>query len=165
MGFEKGNIFQFKPNKSSDVWKYIDIKGEDECWEWKRSCRGGGYGHFRVNYKYYIVSRLVYIETYGPIPNKLLVCHTCDNRRCCNPNHLYIGTPQNNMDDMISKNRDRKASGIRHGNHKLTEEQVIEIKKLYLSDKYTHKELGIKYNVSRSNIGLIINGKIWSDIN
>ena len=82
-------------------WGHIDIKSEDECWEWKIFTTPKGYGQFQANRCTYKSHRLAYYLTYGKIPEDLYICHKCNNRKCCNPKHLYAGTQKENVQDCI----------------------------------------------------------------
>lgn len=84
-------------------WKYVDKKGENECWEWNRSKYPNGYGRIGKHYAH----RFSWILTNGEIPNGLHVCHSCDNPPCVNPKHLWLGTVADNMHDRDSKGRGR----------------------------------------------------------
>ncbi len=86
-------------------WSKIDIKGPDECWEWKGGKSSAGYGVFEINKKYIGAHRFSYIINNGDIPDHTLVCHSCDNPPCCNPNHLFNGTYKDNAVDRNNKCR------------------------------------------------------------
>lgn len=101
------------------------------------------------------VHRFSYRIMVGPIPEGLYVCHTCDVRECINPKHLFIGNHQENMDDMVSKNRNPKRD--LHGRAKLTLEAVEEIR----SGKINCKETMEKYGVSSSTFYDARSGKLW----
>jgi hypothetical protein len=75
------------------------------CWEWKAGCFDNGYGAFKSQGKQYHAHRLVWELTRGKIPSGLLVCHKCDNPRCCNPEHLFLGTVSDNAKDAVAKGR------------------------------------------------------------
>ena len=143
----------------------MNILGADECWEWTASLGSRGYGQFGVGYKLTGSHRVSYELANGAIPEGLLVCHHCDNKRCCNPAHLFLGTAQDNTQDMVNKGRHKYIShyGEKHGKSKLTAEQVAEIRRRY-SGKYGEKAaLAREYAVSPSQIGIIINNKNWQE--
>jgi hypothetical protein len=82
-------------------WKRVDVKSKDECWEWQGPKNGWGYGlHLS-----FIASRIAWVLVYGDIPYGMFVCHKCDNPLCCNPNHLFLGTHDDNMKDATIKGR------------------------------------------------------------
>lgn len=104
--------------------------------------------------------RLAYTEAYGPIPHGLEVRHKCDNPRCINPEHLEIGTHQDNANDMVK--RKRQARHGKHGCAVLSSAQVAEVRELRKSGM-TLKEIAARYGVHFSTISLICNNKRWSD--
>jgi len=110
----------------------------DGCWDWQRYVGANGYGHVASDYwgKYYNVSsahRLSYIVFKGDFDRKLWVLHKCHNRKCINPDHLYLGTPKQNTEDMISANRCNSPKGARNGNSKLDELEVSHIKRMLMN--------------------------------
>lgn len=86
------------------LWSRVELAGPDDCWEWTASRLNRGYGSFAPGM---VAHRVAYEITYGPIPPGLYVMHTCDNPPCSNPRHLRVGTPQENVDDMVAKGRSR----------------------------------------------------------
>lgn len=92
-------------------WYYTAGPGA-ECWEWRGSRLAGGYGVFLVERKQLGAHRYAWIVAQGAIPDGLHVLHTCDNRGCVNPAHLFLGTHRDNMDDCTRKGR--RPSGPRH---------------------------------------------------
>lgn len=92
-------------NTKQRYWSKVSIKGEDECWDWLASLSSVGYGAFSIKNIQYSSHRIAWEFTNGKIPEGKLVLHKCDNRKCCNPNHLYIGTHSDNICDAITRNR------------------------------------------------------------
>lgn len=150
-----------KPTPDSDrFWKFV-IKTE-YCWLWTGGTDGNGRGVFtpykRKSTKAY---RFVWELVKGEIPKGLQICHDCDNPICVNPNHLFIGTQQDNLDDMVRKGRHNPISFPRekNPNAKLNEKSVYEIKR---SNAKT-KELALKYNVCTQTIRRIKKGENWGN--
>lgn len=91
----------------------IEPATPDACWRWTGSTDAKGYGRVFHDGKYRAAHRIAFALAYGPIPAGMFVCHRCDNPRCVNPNHLFLGTIQDNTADMVTKGR--HARGERHG--------------------------------------------------
>ena len=144
-------------------WKYVNKKSEDECWTWnvfKRNTQR--YGAFSIKNKTYRSHRVSWFIHNGEIPEGLCVCHTCDNRSCVNPNHLFLGTYQDNARDRDKK--ERGADGEKNGKHKLTEKQVSEIREKYVPRKCTLKMLAEEYGVNYTAIRAIVKYVSWKHI-
>lgn len=143
-------------------WSKVDIKAESSCWEWTAYKHPAGYGKFSMNGKLQLAHRVAFILTKGDFSSELYVCHRCDNRACCNPQHLFLGDHQVNMSDMVSK--DRQAKGSENGNVKLTEQQVVEIRAKYQAGGVSYRALGKEYGVHYTQIGDIVKSKAWTHI-
>jgi hypothetical protein len=131
----------------------------DKCWNWTGHLGRGGYGIFWLDGKNKRAHRVIWEHINGPVPDNLQVCHTCDNAKCVNPNHLFLGTALDNQHDSISKGR--KAFGERCNRRVFTEEEVREI----LTSKETHTALAAKYGVMREYISQIKRGQHWRHLN
>lgn len=134
-------------------WSKVNVKGKDECWLWTAAKNHNGYGQFNNGVSNCRPHRWLWEREIGPIPNGTLLLHRCDNRACVNPNHLWLGTAQDNTDDMIVKGR-HKFKSI------LTESDVYIIRER-LAKGDMHKDIAKDYNVSRATITDINTRKRW----
>ena len=131
-------------------WAKVDKRGPNDCWEWTSAALPRGYGLLTLNGSNSYAHRLSWEINHGrPIPDGMLICHHCDNPACCNPAHLFLGTPADNTHDMVAKGRGRR------GKHKLTDEEVLEIRARW-RDPVTLRELGDRYGVSHETIRLVV---------
>lgn len=158
-------IYNKDKELSKRFFSKIDIKNEDECWNWLVNKNCDGYGIFKYNNDSIYAHRMSWLIFNNEIPKELYVLHLCDNRKCVNPKHLKLGTQQDNMKDMVNKGRNCNLKGEEHGGSKLTWNQINEMRKLYLTRKYTQKQLSLMYDSSPSNIDSILNNKTWEDKN
>lgn len=97
------------------------------------------------------------------VPDDMLVCHTCDNPRCVNPEHLFLGTHKDNAEDRRAKGRSRTTVGKENGHAKLTEADVLEIRELH-AHGMNQCDIGKKFGVTHSAIHLIVKRKNWTHI-
>ena len=134
--------------------------GPGDCWEWLVGKGHAGYGYFKWNggQRAHRFSYLLYI---GPITEGLYVCHLCDNRGCVNPSHLFLGSHQENMNDMAVKGRSQR--GVKHRSVKLTEAQVIEIRDRYDSGE-NYLAIAKQYNVSHRCVHAIAARERWKHV-
>ena len=117
-----------------------------------------GYVRKWHNGKLHLHHRLAYEQEHGPIPKGQVVMHTCDNRACINPQHLRLGTQQDNITDAV--NKARHCHGTTHGANKLTEAEVLEIR----ASTATQRNLAIEYGISKGTICQIKTRRIWRHI-
>lgn len=144
-----------------DPTRFIDkILVGDDCWEWTASKRLG-YGRFRTREGLETAHRIAYRMFCGPIPERMLVCHSCDNRGCVKPSHLFLGTAADNMRDMVEKDRSPRNPGEGNPSAKLTNKQVLNIKMALSDGYYSQSDLARHYSVTPSAIHLIAHGKKW----
>jgi len=139
------------------------------CWAWNGIYSTNGYGMFNRRKKMILAHRGSYEAFNGSIQKGMYVCHTCDNKWCVNPNHLFLGTPKDNMTDKVRKNRQSRGEkhsasfrlspkyrssivyGERHGRSKLSNDQRKQILELEAQGK-KRKDIALMYNISTSLI-------------
>lgn len=108
--------------------------------------------------------RVTYELFVGPIPDGMHVCHRCDNPPCCHPDHLFLGTPADNMNDKVAKGRARGARGEASPLTPLTEDDVREIRRLYSTGDYTTRSLAARFGIAGPNIWKIVRRITWRHI-
>lgn len=133
------------------------------CWNWTGVIVRGGYGQYRHAGKMVYAHRFAYEREFGAIPGGLFVCHSCDNPKCCNPAHLFLGNHADNMRDKVSKDRQSRQQGALNPSAKLREKDVLEILEF--------RELGMPitrlakaYGVTKQTISQICSGQKWAHI-
>lgn len=146
-------------------WKKVHKGLPDECWPWLGGLTYDGYGRMVADNNQRIrCHRISWMLSYGPIPDHLKVLHKCDNPRCVNPNHLFLGTIAENNRDKMMKGRSSRCQGTEHGRAKLNNEQVIAIREMLDSNMFTQTEIAIKFNISQGLVSCIRRNKNWSHI-
>jgi hypothetical protein len=139
------------------------VHTDNGCWEWTGSITPKGYGMFRYNGKTQTAHRVSWQINRGEIPYGADVLHICDNRKCINPDHLWLGTDQDNMDDMYNKGRDWHLSREKHPMAKLTVEEVDAIRSIYSNGDATQRQLAKEFGVHQGTIFYIVNNKHWKE--
>lgn len=146
--------------KATRVSRFFSkVNKTNGCWLWTAAKRkkygvfdgSGMYAH-RFSYEYHI----------GEIPTGMYVCHKCDNGSCVNPDHLFLGTPQDNVSDMVSKGRHRFGSGSPRS--KITESDAAAIRSEYAQGGITGKALGAKYGISEAQVFSIYYRRTWKHV-
>lgn len=148
------------------------------CVIWSGSKHPKGYGLRRYNGKLQYAHRVAWIEKRGPIPANMQILHTCDTPSCIQNDgegtyfangkehprqgHLWLGTDSDNRVDMLDKARG--PSGVRNGQHKLTEDVVRKARELYASGNYTQKQLAAMFGVSQTTMGDAVHGWTWQHV-
>lgn len=159
---------QFRMTDEDKFWSKVNKT--ESCWLWTGAKSTHGYGHFvyvvkengKSKRKYRLAHRFSYGLHNGEFDEKLHVCHRCDNPSCVNPNHLFLGTRKVNMKDASDKGR--FPTSLKHHNAKLSDKDVIEIKRLRAEQGLLYREIAEKFGVSEGHIGAIIRG-VWRDRN
>lgn len=153
--------FWAKVNKNGPIQPHCPELGQ--CWEWTAYLNEKGYGNLFISGKRRYAHRFSWWITNGPIPLGMCALHKCDNRKCCNPSHLFLGTKSENYHDMIVKNRDYRGTlyGEKHGNAKLTWGKVAEIRSRYRAGGVSQRKLAAEYGVAQPQIRRVVNNKGW----
>lgn len=154
------------PDFQQRFWSHVNKT--ETCWLWT-ACRRSAtchYGVVKYNKKMLLSHRVAWELTNGPIPDGLCVLHHCDVRHCVRPDHLFLGTHSDNSYDASRKCRlpGNRSQGEKSSNHKLTENQVREIRTLYLLGKHTQRMLAKQFGIDDSEICRIVNRHTWTHI-
>ena len=139
-------------------WGMVEVRNLDDCWLWTKYCDAKGYGRFRIGDSMQRSHRVSWTLCNGPILDGLHVLHQCDTPACVNPNHLYLGTNDDNTRDRCTRGRHRRGERVLHA--KLTEEAVRHIRR---------KELRVSqyarlYGTSQPTITNIQLGNKWKHV-
>lgn len=145
------------PKYIKQFWSRVD-KTSDPNGCWFRGPRTR-YSQFGPEYNRMYSHRFAYTITHGPIPEGLFVCHTCDNRGCVNPDHLWLGTNKDNMRDMVNKGRSNR--GMRNGQARLSDMDILWIRD---NQSLGVKFLSEKFNISRRYVYNVIRRERRTDI-
>lgn len=158
-------------NTPEVLWSKVDIKGEDECWNWLGYKNAGKYGRTWINDRGYYAHRVIFDLAF---PNTItlsapkdtdetgFLLHTCDNPSCCNPKHLFVGTHADNMADKVAKNRQTKFPKDKGPRCKLSMAQAREIRKLR-KEGMSARELAKKYEISLPSIKTLLRGDSYKE--
>jgi len=150
-------------------WKKVKIRKPHECWEWSGWLNRYGYyairlesirGHWVKNINIE-AHRICYFLVHGFLPIDMFVCHECDNKKCVNPTHLFLGTPMDNMVDKIRKGNQTRGDDTRSA--KLTTQDVREIQ-ILLKDGFRKNDIASAYGVTGGCILFIEQGKTWKHV-
>lgn len=151
-----------KQSVEERFWPKVDKRGPDECWEWKGWRNNRGYGCFlNGEGKNTTAHRVSYEINKGFVPDGVDVCHTCDNRACVNPSHLFLGTRSENMQDMYRKGRQNRPRGERHQSAKLSENDVRMIRHFSDIGAMSQRQMASIFNVGHATIAKAIHQRTW----
>lgn len=184
------NPISFESKHIDRFWQRVQAGPMDACWEWTGATNTHRYGTLRVGRTNIGAHRASWLIHHGPIPFGMQVLHHCDNRPCCNPSHLFLGTHQDNMNDRNSKGRqasgqrilqsrspdhacgdrngscthpDRVARGERQWQAKLTASQVLEIRARHARGE-RQTDIAVDYGVRATTINWVVLRKTWTHI-
>lgn len=149
-------VHTFRPWEDC-FWEKVE-KGSG-CWEWTGATTSAGYGQLSVNYKDKGAHRISWELANGPIPPGMFVCHCCDNPHCVNPDHLFLGTPKDNLADAAAKGR--MSRGEQHYRTTLTEWQIREIRRLASERNLSSSEISAELRVSYYAVYGVVTHNSW----
>lgn len=155
---------KLKPSAVNSLFSHC-IKQPNGCWEWNLNIREDGYGGVVArDGKKSLAHREAWKITHGEIPSKMEICHRCDNRKCINPDHLFMGTHTDNMRDMRQKERHKPHIGSKHGMAILDESKVQAIRQEYRTGNFTLQQLADINGVTIHAIWRVVHRKNWKHI-
>lgn len=142
-----------------------------DCHNWKESLNTYGYGRFPQGNDFWTAHRIAYFLVTGIDPEEALVCHSCDNRACCNPAHLFLGTHADNSKDMYAKGRGhqvfafrlRPPRGVGNHNAKFSDGDVVEIRRRHAGGE-SSRALARQYGVTHQTISWMVKRKTWKHV-
>lgn len=149
-------------------WKKVARLGPDDCWLWTAALYGNGYGHFYIGDGRFAPAHVFSLEL--ALGRRLLPgmrgLHTCDNRPCVNPAHLFEGTQRDNIRDMIAKGRGNLQNGAQAGERnpraKITAAEAEEIRAL---SWMRQKDIAVLYGITQGVVSKIVRREIWANDN
>lgn len=147
-------------------WKHVTPCGDDECWVWQGRAYSNGYGAITVSSRGHLLAHRVSYELHkGPIPDKQMICHKCDNPPCVNPAHLFAGTALENMQDMERKGRRARVGslGENHPRHKVSESDVLEIRALWMQG-IPQTEIAKRFGIVKQQVNNIVHRISWKHV-
>lgn len=151
---------EISPITIARFWSKVAVALRDtQCWNWRAHVASDGYGKFRTEGETFQAHRIAWRIANGTDPGNSLVRHKCDNRMCCNPLHLELGSQIDNMADMVV--RGRSARGEANGRATLTAADVAEIKaRITAGEPNTH--IARDYPITHSMVSRIKHGLAWT---
>lgn len=137
-----------------------EVDSRTGCWEWKKY-RQRGYGKININGRVRYAHRVSWWAHFGEIVYGFHVLHRCDNPRCVNPNHLYLGTDADNARDCVARGRKRPAVGERVGLAKISDADSVSIRKMAASGEISNRGIAKLFGVSHTAIDYVVNGRTF----
>ena len=132
-------------------WPKVDVRSPDECWEWQGNI-SAGYGRLKINGENVGAHRISWEIHNGSIPHGMYILHKCDNRRCVNPNHLYLGTQSDNISD-----REYRGPTTHGRPSRLGPEGIKKLRRLWKSGEYKQWQLAKMFDISKGYTSALIN--------
>lgn len=153
-------------NSAERFWSKVDKTEATGCWPWLGAKDQHGYGNFKVGRQVTKAHRVAFALHSGVWPDALMVCHSCDNPQCCNPDHLWTGTNQDNQIDCVTKGRKPRPThcdGESNPHAKLNKDQAMQIID-YIASGFNNKRIAEKFGVTHSMVSRIRLGLSWPEL-
>lgn len=161
------NGHQGRARKAAPVdkrfWSKVDKRGPNDCWEWQGCVTRKGYGFIKVGHNTQLAHRVAWILLRGAIEDDLCCLHSCDNPKCVNPNHIFLGTREDNNLDRKRKGRGRNGpqDGSNNNHAKLTWDKVEEIRRLFNQKGISQGQIARRFNITQPTVSRIVRGLGW----
>lgn len=147
--------------KARLFWSKVAIV--DDCWLWQGGLAPSGYGYFTIKpVRNVHAHRAAWILTFGAIPDGLFVLHGCDNKRCVNPAHLFLGTQRDNIRDFDGKGLRQR--GEQHPRTRHTAEDIREMRRLRAEEGLSFRAIGQRFGIRAEAVWKIFHGKRWGHV-
>lgn len=163
-------------NTPEAFWRRVTISSPTDCWEWQGACTSSGYGNLSWRGENVQAHRVAYFLSVGGIAlqtgfrqagrakqYRQFVLHRCDNRKCCNPAHLFLGSMSTNLQDAYTKGRKVQPRSA-HVNAKLSAADILNIRLRYAQGAARQATLAAEYGVSQRAISLVVRNESYKDI-
>lgn len=156
---KRGNIRDYLINK---IINYSSKDHSTGCWNWNKGKSDRGYAEISINARKERANRISYQVFIDEVPPHLFVCHTCDNPGCVNPDHLYLGTHQDNVDDKLDRDRQPRGEEIKLA--KLTEKDILKIRALWKEGFMSQESIAREFGVCQTTISRVILRQTWTHV-
>lgn len=163
-------------NTPENFWSKVHVSSRGACWEWQGAKTSSGYGNLVWHGQHVQAHRVAFFLSFGGIAlatgfrrkgaakrYRRFVLHACDNRACCNPGHLFLGSMRTNLLDAYAKGR-KVQPHSKHANAKLSARQVRMIRRQYDLGQRTQQQLAMEFKVSQRVISLVVRRESYKDI-
>lgn len=163
-------------NTPETFWAKVHVGASDTCWEWRGATTSSGYGSLTWHGTHALAHRVAYRLAYGGIDlhtgfrqqgvakaYRQFVLHACDNRLCCNPAHLFLGSMSDNLFDAYAKGRKTQPRS-QHRNAKVSPTGVVEIRARYAAKTHTQAQLAAEFGISQRAVSMLVRRETYADI-